>query len=180
MRRRELNLLLEWGLMPCAAVLFSTGLVLLFRFHVGGGAFAARAFGIDKLIWLNVHRLFALLVIAGVAAHVALHWRALIFRLTMTATGRRRLDLEPILYAACFVSALTGLAAWFILDGSSPLFGPALVGPLSHARHHWIDAHHLTSLLALTLVAHHVGHRMHGMIRRRPPRRPLTAPHAFG
>ena len=179
MRRREWNLLLEWSLIPCALILFSTGLVLLFRFHMGSGAFATHAFGVDRLIWLNVHRLSAVIVIVGVTAHVALHWRALVFRLTMTATGRRRVDLEPIFYAACLVSAVAGLVAWLIVDGSTPLFGPVLIGHLSHTRHHWVDAHHIASLAALALVTHHVGHRLHSMTRRRRPRPPLPTPHAF-
>jgi hypothetical protein len=179
MRRRELNLLLERGLLPCALILFSTGLVLLFGFHMGAGALSVQAFAVNKLIWLNVHRVSAALVIAGVTAHVALYWRALVFRLTMTATGRRRVGLEPIFYAACCVSALTGLVAWLILDGSTPMFGPALIGGLSHVRHHWIDAHHIVSLLALALLADHVGHRFHVLTRSRRPRPPLTAPHAF-
>ena len=60
------------------------------------------------------------------------------------------------------------------------MFGPALIGGLSHTRHHWIDAHHIVSLLALALLAHHVGHRFHVLTRRRRPRLPLTAPQAFG
>jgi len=155
MRRREVNVLLDWVVLATGLLTFATGLVLLLHFHVGRGALAASALGVDKLVWLNVHRLCAALLIAGVAAHVTLHWRAFCGRLRIP----RLVNSESILYAAFAASALTGLVAWFVLDGSSPLLGPAVIGLASHGRHAWIDTHHVSSLVSLLLVVHHVGHR---------------------
>ena len=75
MQRRNLNLLLDWLLLVAALVAFSTGLVLLVRFHMGHGAFATSALGLGKLLWLNVHRFAAAIFAATAVTHVALHWR---------------------------------------------------------------------------------------------------------
>jgi hypothetical protein len=181
MRRRDLNLLVDWCLAPAALIMFATGFVLFFRFHVGHGAFAASAFGVDKLVWLNVHRVTAIAVIAGVMTHVVLHRRAFAFHVIEFVSGRswRKVDIEPIMYAICLVAALTGLVAWFVVSGSSPLLGPAAVGPLNRLRHAWVDAHNISALTALVLVAHHFGHRWHFMTRGPGARPPLRLRHVF-
>lgn len=171
MQRRQLNLLLDWGLLCTALVTFSTGLVLLLRFHAGQGAFATAAFGVNKLVWVNVHRLSAVLVLADVITHVGLHWRAFCGRFTNVATRgtRRRVDSELVMYTAFLIAALTGLAAWLVVEGSSPLFGPAVIGRAHSTRHPWIDTHHISSLVLLALVVHHGGHRWRFMVRRARP-----------
>jgi hypothetical protein len=182
MRRRELNLLVEWSLAPAALTVFAIGLVLFFRFHVGHGAFAASAFGVDKLLWLNVHRLAAIAVIVLVTVHVALHERALVFHVTKFVSRRSRpkFDLEPVMYAACLVAALAALIAWFVVSGSSPLFGPATITHLNGLRHAWVDAHNISALVALVLVARHVGHRLHLMTRWPGPGPSLRSRSALG
>jgi len=182
MKRRQLNLVLDWCLAPSALILFATGLLLLLRFHVGGGASATSALGVDRLIWVNLHRFSAVFVVAAVAAHVALHWRAFVFRFAEAFGAERRgwFDVELVMYAVCVASALTGFIAWLVLAGSTPLFGPAAIGRLSETRHHWIDAHHIVSLVTLILVSHHFGHRFRSMTG--GPRRPPSARvlHGFG
>ncbi len=150
---------------------FSTGLVLLVCFHMGDGAFAASAMGMDKLIWLNVHRFSAVIVFATVVTHVVLHWRTFYSRVGNAVRRRtkRLIDIEVLMYLAFFVLVLTAFVAWFVLDGTSPLFGPATIGPLSSTRHPWIETHHSTSLVSLMLVVHHVGHRWRLMVRRARP-----------
>lgn len=171
MQRRELNLLLDWVLLAAALATFSTGLVLLLCLHAGDGASAAAALGVDRLIWVNVHRLSAALALAGVTTHVALHWRAFRSRLANVIARRtkRPVDSEAVLYATFLIAAFTGFVAWLALEGSTPLFGPAVIGPASGARHPWIDTHHLSSLVSLALIVHHVGHRWRLMVRRPGP-----------
>ncbi len=163
MERRGWNLLLDWTLLVGALATFTTGLVLLVGLHMGRGAFAASALGVGKLVWLNIHRLSAVLVVAGVGTHAALHWRA--FRGVLVGRTTRIISSERILYAAFLVAAVSGLIAWLVLEGSSPLLGPALTGRASGARHHWIDTHHIASLVSLGFVVHHVGHRGRFLVR---------------
>ncbi len=168
MRRREVSVALDWLLLGAGIALFATGLVLLLCFHMGRGAFAREALGVGKLVWLNVHRLAAVVVAAGVGTHVGLHWRAVKGRLVRLVgrRGQRRFDVELVLYLVFGVAAVTGLAAWLIVEGSSPLLGPAVAGVASGGRHRWIDVHHVSSLVSLALVVHHVGHRWRGMLGR--------------
>lgn len=174
MQRRELNRLLDWVLLLGGLATFATGLVLLFRFHMGHGPSAAVAWGVPKLVWVNIHRLGAALVVVAVVTHVGLHWRAFRARLAKVVVRRptRRFDAELLLYAAFLVAAATGLAAWLLVDGSSPLFGPAVLGRATGVRHPWLDVHHVSSLVCLALVVHHLGHRWRFMVRRE---RPATA-----
>jgi hypothetical protein len=171
MRRRDSNLLLNWTLLAAAFTSFSTGLVLLVRFHMGDGAFSTSALGVGRLAWLNVHRLSGAFAAVAVAAHVALHWRTFRKILTSAATLERRrlVKSEPLMYGAFFISVWTGLVAWLVVKGSPPICGPVILAHASAARHAWIDAHHLSSLVSLPLVVHHVGHRWRSMARR--PRR---------
>jgi hypothetical protein len=171
MQRRELNLLLDWILFVASLVTFSTGLVLLLRFHMGDGAFSISALGQSRLFWFNLHRLSAVIVATGALTHVALHWRAFRSRLTNIAAKRTRrpINSELIMYTAFLIAALTGLVAWLVLQGSSPLFGPALIGRASNARHPWIDIHYISSLVSLLLIVYHVGLRWGFMVRRPHP-----------
>ena len=120
-----------------------------------------------SLVWLNVHRFAAAIVALGVAGHVALHWRPFWKTLAKVVPGpkARRIGAEPLLYLVFAVAAVTGLVAWLVVEGSSPVLGPAILGRAGEARHPWIDVHHLTSLVALGLVAHHVWHRLRSLTR---------------
>lgn len=172
MSRRELNFYLDWLLVIASVVTMSTGLILLFFLHVGSGVHAASALGVGKLAWLNVHRLSAVVVLAGSAAHVVLHWRAFSRRLARVfrknkKTKKRRNAIELLMYATFLVTGIASLVAWWLLEGSSPLLGPAIIGPLTEPRHAWIDAHNFSSLALLALLAHHVGHRWRFLAGRR-------------
>jgi len=168
MRRRDWNLLLDWALLLAGLTAFSTGIVFLFRFHVGEGPFATSALGLDRLVWLNLHRLSAALVLAVVATHVALHFRTFKRRVTalFARQTRRRDRPELLLYLVFLIAVSTGFAAWWIVEGSSPLLGPAILGRASASRHPWVDTHHVSSLVALALVAHHIGHRRRFLVPR--------------
>jgi hypothetical protein len=122
-------------------------------------------------VWLNLHRLAAAMLAAAAVTHVALHWRAFRKMITnvVTRATKKRIHSEPLMYGAFSVAALTGLVAWLVLEGSSPPFGPAIIGRASDTRHPWIDTHHVSSLVAMVLVVHHVGHRWRLMVGRRHP-----------
>jgi hypothetical protein len=161
MQHRKWKFLLDWVLLAAGLTTFSAGLVLLFCFHVGRGSYATSGLGVDRLVWLNLHRLSAVPVILCVITHVGLHFKTFLARLKNVARRRvrRRINSELIMYMAFFVTVSTGLVAWWVLPGSSPLFGPAVIGGASSTRHPWIDAHHISSLVSLVLIVHHIGHR---------------------
>ena len=165
MQRRELNFLVDWSLLAAASVAFSTGIAMLLRLHMGREACAAEALGVSRGVWLNVHRLSAIVTASGIAAHASLHWPAVRARISSLVRRKRKNPVDPelLLYAAFLVSAVSAVVAWTASDGSVRSV---------HVWHHWIDAHHISSLVLLALAAHHAGHRWRFMSRYRP--RPVS------
>lgn len=160
--------IVNWLFLAAALAVFSTGLVLLLGFHVGHGATASAAFGIGRLTWLNVHRLTSVLTAITGVVHAWQHRRALVRVLAgAVRAGTRSGGAERVMYAAFLVAVGSGLVAWLLLDGSFAPLGPVEIARASPARHPWIDAHHLSSLLSLGLLVRHVVRRRRGLIRRR-------------
>jgi hypothetical protein len=145
---------------------FSTGLVILICLHMGEGALAVTAWGVERLVWLNIHRLTAAGVVLIVAIHIGFNWPSFSRRFAnlINKKMKKPLDSELILYFAFFTSTLSSFTAWLVIEGSTPIFGSAVIGLLSQARHRWIDIHHLSSLVSLVLIVHHVGHRLKFMV----------------
>ena len=166
MQRHTRLLLTNWVLFLGGSVAFSTGLILLFRFHMGPGAWATTALGVDRLVWLNMHRCAVVLIVPSLLVHIGLHWRPFRARIVNTLTRPQNVKLYPdlILYATFFCGAATGLISWWMLEGSTPVFGPAAVGRLVGMRHLVIDVHHLSSLVSLGFTAHHLRHRWRRMV----------------
>lgn len=141
-----------------AVVAFATGLVLLTHFHVGPGSLRGAALGLERLTWVNLHRLAALALCAALAAHVQIHWRPIAMQLSR-ALGRRpgraaKRDLW--LYGAFLVTCPAAFVAWLLAPGSPPVSGPVALGPLPPLRHFWIDLHHLSGVIALIAATVHV------------------------
>ena len=64
MRARS-RLVVDMGLIAGAVLAFASGLVLLLAFHIGHGCFRPEALGLSRLVWQNLHRLGAVLGLAG-------------------------------------------------------------------------------------------------------------------
>jgi hypothetical protein len=167
MSRRHLKLLIDVILLVAAFLTFATGMVLFFDFHAGKGAFRTSALGFSRLTWLNLHRLPGLIVVSAICLHLALNWAAFVARLRQgfSRKSKSRAISEQILYLTFWTVALTGIVAWFFVDGSAPLAGPVPFGWLYHTRHHVIEVHHIVGLVALALAVHHVGHRWNRIAR---------------
>ena len=161
MRRKSLEPIVSLVLLVASALAFAAGLVLLTRFHMGHGSLGSAALGLSRLGWLDLHRVAALVAVTALAGHLTLDWRGLVgwVRGAFRPKRARGAVLELLLYAAFGTVAITGLAAWWLVDGSTPFLGPVPLGRLPHARHELVDVHDLSGLIALVFVVHHVGHR---------------------
>jgi hypothetical protein len=167
MSRTDLRRRVDLVLLGAGALTFLAGLVLLFAFHADDGEWATSALGVPRLVWLDLHRLAAAALVAGVAVHLGLDARAFLGQLRRAFSRRRSgARIELVLYAAFFLAAGTGLAAWLLVDGSSPLLGPVPLGPLPHGRHSLVEVHNLAGLIALALAVHHVWLRWRFLVRR--------------
>jgi hypothetical protein len=167
MPRNQFKLLVDAVLLVVALLTFASGMLLFFEFHVGKGAFRTSAFGLTRLTWLDIHRLPALIVVAGIGFHLALNWGGFVGRLrgSFSRNRKSRAVSELVLYLTFGTGAMTGIVVWLLGKGSAPLAGPVPLGQLHPIRHQLVDIHNIVGLVALALVAHHVGHRWHRMAR---------------
>jgi hypothetical protein len=167
MRRVNLRLLVDSVLLGAALLTFASGLVLLLAFHVDHGTARSSALGLGRLAWLNLHRIPALVVAAGLMLHLAVDWKA--FRTRLRNFVRRDRNphavAENLLCLTLATAVLAGLAAWLLLDGSALLLAPAPRGPASASRHGLIDIHNVAGLVALPLAVHHIAHRWRWLVR---------------
>jgi NAD-dependent dihydropyrimidine dehydrogenase PreA subunit len=161
--RTRLNLAVDLVLIGSSLLVFASGLVLFTTFHVGGGGFTDSAYGIPHLIWLDSHRVLALIFTCAIALHVALHWKAFTVQLRRAGQaprgGAARAGAEAWFYAVSCIVIVTGLAAWLLLPGSTPFQGPLTPGAVPHGRHFVIDIHNFSGLAALAWSVHHLAHR---------------------
>ena len=194
MPRNQFKLLVDVVVLVAAFLTFVSGMFLFFDFHVGKGAFRTSAVGLTRLTWLNIHRLSALIVVAGIGFHVALNWKGFVARLRRSFSRERKSRVaweaaelcsartiagrfgnpprvsqsmvsELILYLTFGTVAMTGIVVWLFAKGSAPLAGPVSLGQLHPIRHQLVDIHNIAGLVALALTAHHVGHRWRAMVR---------------
>jgi hypothetical protein len=165
--RAILNYWVDTVMLAAGAVVFPTALVLLTRFHMGHGAFATSAFGIPRLVWLNTHRLAAIVVLAGVAAHSCLHCRTIIMRVSRAFKDRpgKAKASDLVLYFCFALDLLTGFLAWLLLPGSAPLYGPVRLGHLEPMRHMFIDLHNFAGLALLPAVVIHTCRHLRWILR---------------
>lgn len=164
--RTVLNYCVDVVTLLAGVVVFSTALVLFTQFHVGHGTLADSAFGVSRLVWLNTHRLAAVVVLAGVVVHVCLHWPSIVTRVIRTfkrLPGKAR-PSDLILYFGFALDLLTGFIAWLLLPGSTPLFGPVHLGHLEPARHLCIDLHNFTGLTLLPATIMHIWRHMRWIV----------------
>ena len=150
------------------AIVLASGLLLLIRFHVGEGIMRPSAFGVSRLAWVNLHRLSAIPVLAAVAVHTFLHWRAI-----TTRVGRACSNLpgkagpaDLTLYFGFAITLLAGFAAWSILPGSPPLLEAIRPQHLQPVRHIGIDIHNVSGLVLLPAVIIHLRRHLGWLLRR--------------
>ncbi len=154
----RLNYWVDILALSAGVVVFATGSLLLTRFHMGDGAFRGAEFGVSRLVWVNIHRFGALVLLGAVAIHVQFHWRTIV---VWTTRAWRRLPgaakhSDLALYGGFLAVAATALIAWFLAPGSPAAFGPILLERLPPHRHIWIDLHNLSGMILLPAAIIHV------------------------
>ena len=164
MRARS-RLVVDMGLIAGAVLAFASGLVLLLAFHIGHGCFRPEALGLSRLVWQNLHRLGAVLGLAGMFVHTTINRKSIYVRALRVLRGKvlRHDTHEIFVYLGNTIIVLTGFVAWLVVGGSMPVLGPAWLGPVTPARHAWIDAHNYVGMVTLVLTINHVRRRWHAL-----------------
>jgi hypothetical protein len=136
-------------------LVFGSGLILFFKFHVGDGAHRRELFGLEKGLWLGIHQVTAIGLLVCVLVHIQRHlkhiktvarrWRASLPKKTRSTTRE-----QALLLVAFLVVMWAGLYAWIAFPNAT----------LENREFHcWIDAHNIIGLLFLIGMSVHIKRR---------------------
>lgn len=100
---------------PFLLSMFS-GLIIL-RYH-GGEAYETETMGINGHMWLQAHRIIALIVIPLITVHLWLHgyWIKRLFNFKQKGKGKNN-DMNIALLVVFIFCVITALISWFIFSG---------------------------------------------------------------
>ena len=147
-----------------SVLVFGTGLVLFFEFHVGDGAHRTESFGLGKGFWLDVHQAAAIGFLICFAVHIQRHWKYIktVARSAGAQTSPRRRGRprtsRSLLFVATLVVMWAGFYAWIAFPGAT----------LENGEFHgWIDVHNSVGLLFLIGMRVHIIRRWRRIFTRR-------------
>ncbi|MFA6032777.1 MAG: DUF4405 domain-containing protein [Myxococcota bacterium] len=165
MNKRE-KLWTDSILLGAALLVYASGLVMFFAFHIEHGCFRTETLGLSRLMWLNIHRLAAAAMLAAALVHAAASIRSVCSRIRRIFNGRamRQDRAELFFYTAVATACVAGFSAWFFIAGSAPLSGPIRLGHVFGGRHHWIDVHNIAALVSIYPVINHVRRRWRALL----------------
>lgn len=140
---------------------FGTGLILFFKFHVGGGAHRKELLGLTKCSWLAIHQASAILFLVGLGLHIyknisyiktiASRWRS---NLPEKIKKRTREQILFFCVAICVIFA--GFYPWITLPGATLRSSP---------YHSWIDLHNYFGIAFLIGSLVHVKRRWRRLLK---------------
>ena len=136
-------------------LVFGTGLILLFKFHVGGGADQRELLGLGKGFWLDIHEAAAIGFLICSVVHIQRHWKyirtvAKRWRANLPKKTRRTTREQIVLLVADLVVIWAGFYAWIAFPSATLENGEF---------HRWIDLHHIVGMLFLIGIVVHVKRR---------------------
>lgn len=143
--------------LAAAAGVFGTGLILFFKFHVVDGSHQEMFLGIEKTLWMNIHRFTAVAFLAGFLVHIWQHLKYISniagkFRTSLSKKSRKTSLQQVQLAAASIIVMCTGFFAWAALSGNSY--------KESELRHHLLDVHITIGLFLLAGLTVHIKRRL--------------------
>jgi hypothetical protein len=141
--------------LPVSVLVFGTGLILLFWFHVGDGARRMELFGLRKPLWLDIHLVSSIAFFVCSVVHIHLHWkyittvvarwRANLPKKTKSTTGE-----QVLMLIAAAVVLWAGFYAWVGFPNAT----------LENREYHrWIDIHNRVGILLLVGMGVHIKRR---------------------
>lgn len=134
-------------LLPFIILAFS-GLLIQHSYHLEHMADTTVVLGMNRYGWLLLHKITAVISVAGVSVHVFLHinWLKAVFLKKLYKNPNRKIKITLWLLILSVFTALTGLYPW-------------LLAPTAHIRHDFIEIHDKTGIiLSILFIMHIVNH----------------------
>jgi hypothetical protein len=153
--RSTANRLINMMSLPVSVLVFGTGLILLFSFHVGDGMHRMELFGLKKALWLNIHVASSLAFFVGSVIHIQMHWKYV-----MTVVARWRVNLPRKTKSTTWEQVLMLIAATVVLGaGFYGWIGFPNATLENREYHRWIDIHNRVGILLLVGMGVHIKRR---------------------
>jgi hypothetical protein len=141
----------------------STGVILWLILPEGKGSSYSLFLGISKSAWVAVHDWAGVAVLAGLLAHIVLHWEWVVWvvsRITRRLPRKIRTNfgLDAILGIIFLGVAISGLISWLAPGGGyqggrNPAYNALVLGL---ARDGWNDLHLWTGVAMISLALLHL------------------------
>ena len=136
-KRARLNRTLNIFNLCISIFIFSTGMILFIKFHIGEGAYRMEWLGLGRGFWVGIHQASALGFLFGFAAHIQMHWKYI-----RMVAKRWRANLPKKRKSTTYQQILLLIVALFVMWAG---FYPWMAMPgatLEVERYHaWIDVH---------------------------------------
>jgi hypothetical protein len=138
-----------------AVVVFGSGLILFFLFHVGHGAHRTELFGVTKTFWLDIHLVSSLAFLVATIVHIHAHWRYI-----ASVSRRWRVNLPKKIKSTTYEQALLLITAAVVLWAAFYAWIAFPNATLENRDYHrWIDIHNRVGILLLTGIGVHIKRR---------------------
>jgi hypothetical protein len=138
-----------------SVLVFGTGLILLFWFHVGHGAHRMELFGLKKALWLNIHLVSSIAFFICSVLHIHMHWKYI-----TTVVARWRANLPKKTKTTTYEQVLMFIAAAVVLWAAFYAWVGYPNATLENREYHrWIDIHNRVGILLLIGMGVHIKRR---------------------
>ncbi len=132
---------------PFVIMAFS-GLLIQHSYHLEHLADTVSVLGLNRSGWLLLHKITAVMSMAGLSIHVSLHmnWLKAVLLKKLYKKPNRTIKITLWLLFLTTVTALTGFYAW-------------LIAPTVHVRHDYIEIHDkIGIILSILFILHIINH----------------------
>jgi hypothetical protein len=141
--------------LPVSVLVFGTGLILMFWFHVGEGAHRMELLGLKKALWLDIHLASSIAFFVCSVIHIHMHWKHI-----TTVVARWNANLPKKTKSTTREQVLMFIAAAVVLWAGFYAWIGFPEGTLENREYHrWIDIHNRVGLVFLIGMGVHIKRR---------------------
>jgi len=151
MKRQNLNLIINSGLLILGSAMVFSGLTIQFSYHMGNhGEIDTNhiVLGFNYLGWSGIHKIVILFISMFMIFHIALHWKwyTTLIRKTRMARNKQLTTLTIVF----ILVAVTGYVPWFIDLADGPDLSRKII----------IEFHDKLTLVLFVFLVLHVAKRL--------------------